>query len=117
MNFEVDRNNDSIRELEAGLVLVEQLLEQNPSDSELFRQLAGFWKGTRRMSVAAPGPVDVSAAERTLDKFIVMWEKLGRKTQAWLLFRATSQPFTTGEASSWSKSDGMTKRSYLAGRQ
>ena len=82
VNFEVDRTNDGIRELDAGLALVEQLLQQNPSNSELFRHMSGFWKGTRRMSVSAPGPSDVSAADRTLKKFLQIWERLSSQYPA-----------------------------------
>ena len=109
VNFEVDRNSDSIRELEAGLALVEQLLERNPSDSELFRGMAGFWKGTRRMSVAAPGPDDVALAERTLKKFVRIWEQLARKIPRCPPFKVIWQPYTTEWVSSWHTLGGSTR--------
>ena len=56
VNFEVNRTDDSIRELDLGLAVVEQLLQHNPTRSELFRQMAGFWKGTRRMWESARYP-------------------------------------------------------------
>jgi serine/threonine protein kinase len=82
VNFEVDRNDDSIRELDAGLTLLEQLLEHNPGDNQLFCQMAGFWKGTRRMSVASPPPVDRAAAGRTLARFRQIWEELSAQNPA-----------------------------------
>jgi serine/threonine protein kinase/Flp pilus assembly protein TadD len=74
--FEVDQSNDSIREVNAGLDLVEQLLREHPADSDLFRRIAGFWKGTRRMSQTARPPDDRAAAERTLNRFLQVWERL-----------------------------------------
>jgi hypothetical protein len=82
VNFEVDRNDDSIRELDAGLTLLELLLEHNPGDNQLFCQMAGFWKGTRRMSVASPPPVDRAAAGRTLARFRQIWEELSAQNPA-----------------------------------
>jgi eukaryotic-like serine/threonine-protein kinase len=74
--YEVDRNNDAITTINAALDLVHQLLEEYPGNTELFRKFGGFWKGTRRASKAAPGPDDVAAAERTLNGFIRIWERL-----------------------------------------
>ncbi len=82
VNYEVGRTNDGIRDLDAGLALVEQLLQQNPSNSELFRHMSGFWKGTRRMSGSATGPSDVAAADRTLKKFLEFWERLSSQYPA-----------------------------------
>jgi serine/threonine protein kinase/tetratricopeptide (TPR) repeat protein len=74
--FEVDQNNDSIREVDAGLALVEQLLREHPADSDFFRRIAGVWKGTRRMSQSASPPDDRAGAERTLKRFLPVWERL-----------------------------------------
>jgi eukaryotic-like serine/threonine-protein kinase len=82
VNFEADRTNDSIRELDAGLDLVEHLLQQNPSNSELFRRVSGFWKGTRGITVSPRGPWDVSAADRSLKKFLQIWERLSSQYPA-----------------------------------
>ncbi len=82
VNFEADRTNDSIRELDAGLDLVEHLLQQNPGNSELFRRISGFWKGTRGMTVSPRGPWDVSAADRSLKKFLQIWERLSSQYPA-----------------------------------
>ena len=82
VNFEADRTNDSIRELDAGLDLVEHLLRQNPGNSELFRRISGFWKGTRGMTVSPRGPWDVSAADRSLKKFLQIWERLSSQYPA-----------------------------------
>jgi hypothetical protein len=64
--FEVDQANDSIREVDAGLDLVDQLLQEHPADADLLRRIGGFWKGTRRMSWTARSPDDQAGAERTL---------------------------------------------------
>jgi eukaryotic-like serine/threonine-protein kinase len=82
VNYEVNRNDDAIRELDAGLVLVEQLLQQDPRNSELFRHLPGFWKGTRRMLGLGVMPSDRPAAERALKKFLQIWEKLSSQYPA-----------------------------------
>ena len=74
--FEVDQSSDSIREVNAGLDLVEQLLQEHPADSDLFRRIGGFWKGTRRMSQTAQPPDDRAGAERTLKRFLQVWERL-----------------------------------------
>ena len=74
--FEVDQNNDSIKEVDAGLALVEQLLREHPADSDLFRRIAGVWKGTRRMSQSALPPDDRAGAEKTLNRFLPVWERL-----------------------------------------
>ena len=74
--FEVDQSSDSIREVNAGLDLVEQLLQEHPADSDLFRRIGGFWKGTRRMSQNARPPDDRAGAERTLNRFLQVWERL-----------------------------------------
>jgi eukaryotic-like serine/threonine-protein kinase len=74
--FEVNQSSDSIREVNAGLDLVEQLLQDHPADSDLFRRIGGFWKGTRRMSQTAQPPDDRAGAERTLKRFLQVWERL-----------------------------------------
>jgi eukaryotic-like serine/threonine-protein kinase len=74
--YEVGHHNDAVRELDAGLALVEHLLRDHRGDSDLIRQLPGFWKGTRRMWNETPPPDDRAAAERSLNKFIQIWEKL-----------------------------------------
>ncbi len=77
--FEVDQGNDSLREVDAGLDLVEQLLQEHPADADLFRRIGGFWKGTRRMSWTARPPDDQAGAERTLNRFVQVWERLAAK--------------------------------------
>jgi eukaryotic-like serine/threonine-protein kinase len=82
VNFEVDRNDDAVRELGAGLALVEQLLQQNPSNSELFRRMPGFWKGTRKMPGRVTMPSDGPATERTIQQFLRIWERLSSQYPA-----------------------------------
>jgi eukaryotic-like serine/threonine-protein kinase len=82
VNYELNRTDDAVRELDAGLALVEQLLQQNPRNSALFRHMPGFWKGTRRMLGPLTTPSDIPATERTLKKFLRIWERLSSQYPA-----------------------------------
>jgi eukaryotic-like serine/threonine-protein kinase len=86
--FEVDQSNDSIREVNTGLDLVEQLLREHPADADLFRRIGGFWKGTRRMSWTARPPDDPAGAERTLNRFVQVWERLAAENPGLPAFRS-----------------------------
>jgi serine/threonine protein kinase/Flp pilus assembly protein TadD len=86
--FEVDQSNDSIREVDAGLDLVEHLLQEHPADADLFRRIGGFWKGTRRMSWTARPPDDRAGAERTLNRFVQVWERLAAENHGLPAFQS-----------------------------
>ncbi len=74
--YEVGLFNEVFAAIDAGLDLVEPLTQEHPGDQDLLRQLAGFWKGNRRMSNSALGTVDLAPGERTLTRFLVDWQRL-----------------------------------------
>jgi serine/threonine protein kinase len=105
--YEVGHHNDAVRELDAGLVLVEHLLRDHRGDSDLIRQLPGFWKGTRRMWNATPPPDDRAAAERSLNKFIQIWEKLAAQNPGQPSFQSDLATMydRLGQLLGWGRSD------------
>jgi serine/threonine protein kinase/tetratricopeptide (TPR) repeat protein len=104
--YEVDRINDAVASFSAGLDHVDELLRQFPDKPELLRQLAGIWKGTRRLSGFAPVADDVAAAEHALNRFIQIWEKLAAQNPSEAAFQSdlalvydrTSQLLATAHA-------------------
>jgi serine/threonine protein kinase len=76
---ELDRNDESTATFATGLDLVEQLRHKFPAATQEHHRLAGFWKGQRGSSPSTAIPNDPVAAERTLKKFIGIWEILARE--------------------------------------
>jgi tetratricopeptide (TPR) repeat protein len=88
VHYEVGKTNQAIASLDAGLDLAELLIQNHPDDRELLRRLAGFWNGTRRMTNHTPGPADAAAAERSLSRFIRIWQTLTDKDPDERAFRS-----------------------------
>ncbi len=79
IDHEVDRNDDAIDALASGLDLVERLHTKYPKAKEEQRRVAGFWKANRSPRGTAEMPRDPAKAERTLVKFVNLWETLARE--------------------------------------
>jgi serine/threonine protein kinase/tetratricopeptide (TPR) repeat protein len=86
--YEVGDNNKAIASVDACLDLAEQLIQDHPDNPDLLRRLAGFWKGTRRMRDSNPGPTDLVAAERSMNRFIRIWQTLSDKDPSERAFRS-----------------------------
>jgi serine/threonine protein kinase/tetratricopeptide (TPR) repeat protein len=86
--YEVGDNNKAVASVDAGLDLAEQLIQKHPDDRDLLRRLAGFWRGTRRMRDSEEGPNDLVAAERSLNRFIGIWQALSDKNPSERAFRS-----------------------------
>ena len=76
---EVDRNDDGIDALASGLDLVERLRRKYPDARQEHQRVAGFWKGIRTQSASTEMPKDPAKAERTLRRFVNLWEILARE--------------------------------------
>ena len=76
---EVDRNDDAIAALEAGLDVAERLRRQHPNASEHHRRLGGYWKGKRQMQPSTKFPTDPSAALRVLTRWVHLWKEFVRE--------------------------------------
>jgi serine/threonine protein kinase len=77
--FELGLSNENIVSLNAGLDVVDDLLRRYPNDDHRFRQLGGFWKGTRQSVEGGPSLTDIVAAERTLNRFIQTWQEFAKR--------------------------------------
>jgi serine/threonine protein kinase/Tfp pilus assembly protein PilF len=86
--YELGENTKAVASMGAGLDLAEMLIENHPDDRDLLRRLAGFWRGTRRTREAHPGVKDFDAAERTLNRFIRVWQTLSAKDPSERAFRS-----------------------------
>jgi len=73
---EVDRNDDAVAALEAALDAVDRLRREHPQAREQQLRLAGYWKVSRPASLSTRFPKDFLAAERTLSRFLEVWETL-----------------------------------------
>ena len=79
IDHEVDRNDDAIDALASGLELVERLHTKYPDAKDEQRRVAGFWKANRTPKAGTVMPKDPAKAERTLMKFVKLWETLARE--------------------------------------
>jgi tetratricopeptide (TPR) repeat protein len=73
---EMGRNDDALGALDAGLDAVERLRREHPQARAALLQVAGYYQGARPMSAHTAMPKDVPAAERTLNRFLTLWETL-----------------------------------------
>jgi tetratricopeptide (TPR) repeat protein len=74
-----DQADDSARALQRGLEVVEDLLRQNSRVGDLSKQLAGFRKGGRLPLTSDRAPSDLPATLRTVQKAVLIWERLARE--------------------------------------
>ncbi|HEV8069049.1 MAG TPA: hypothetical protein VGP76_15030, partial [Planctomycetaceae bacterium] len=65
--------------LASGLELVERLHTKYPNAKDELRRVAGFWKANRTPKAGTVMPKDPARAERTLMKFVKLWETLARE--------------------------------------
>jgi serine/threonine protein kinase/tetratricopeptide (TPR) repeat protein len=79
INHEVDRNDDAIDTMASGLELVERLHSKFPDAKEEQRRVAGFWKANRDSRQVTVMPKDPAKTERTLMKFVSLWETLAQE--------------------------------------
>ena len=79
IDHEVDRNDDAIDAMASGLELVERLHSKFPDAKEEQRRIAGFWRANRTPKPGTDMPKDPAKAERTLMKFVSLWETLARE--------------------------------------
>src|SRR5262249_2368358 len=86
--YEVGDNNKAVASVDACLDLAELLIQNHPDDGNLLRRLAGFWRGTRRIRNSDQGPNDLAAAERSLNRFIRIWQTLSDKEPSERAFRS-----------------------------
>jgi tetratricopeptide (TPR) repeat protein/tRNA A-37 threonylcarbamoyl transferase component Bud32 len=85
---EVNRNDDGVAALAAGVAVAERLYRQHPAAREHHRKLAGFFKGARRMEPQNDHPKDLEAAERVQTKFIDLWQKFVEENPEELSFQS-----------------------------
>ncbi|HEV3298221.1 MAG TPA: protein kinase [Planctomycetaceae bacterium] len=79
IDHEVDRNDDAVDALASGLELVERLHTKYPDAKDELRSVAGFWKANRTPKAGTVMPKDRAKAQRTLMKFVKLWETLARE--------------------------------------
>src|SRR5262245_35832769 len=84
---EVDRNDDCQASLSAGLEVLEQLRREHPQDRELYRRVAGFFKGHRPLVGRTRRPKDVTGSLRLLERYRALWEQLAAEDPETLAFR------------------------------
>ncbi len=87
IDHEVDRNDDAIDAMASGLELVERLHSKFPDAKEEQRRVAGFWKANRDAMGHTEMPRDPAKTERTLVKFVKLWETLAREHPAVVAFQ------------------------------
>jgi serine/threonine protein kinase/tetratricopeptide (TPR) repeat protein len=86
--YDVGKSNETLASIDAGLDVAEPLIQNHPDDRDLQRRLAGFWNGTRRMAGSIPGPDNVAAAERTLNRLNRVWTRLANNHPSDRAFRS-----------------------------
>jgi serine/threonine protein kinase len=84
---EVDRNDDAIDAMASGLELVERLRSKYPDAKEEQRRVAGYWKANRDPKAVTAMPKDRAKTERTLIKFVNLWETLAREHPSVVAFQ------------------------------
>jgi eukaryotic-like serine/threonine-protein kinase len=87
IDHEVDRNDDAIDAMASGLELAERLHSKFPDAKEEQRRVAGFWKANRDPRGHTEMPKDPAKTERTLVKFVTLWEILAREHPAVVAFQ------------------------------
>ena len=76
---ELDRNDDALAALEFAIQLAERLRRDYPNAVEQHRRLAGYWKVYRPENSRTQMPKDPVAADRTLIRFLQLWEAYARE--------------------------------------
>jgi eukaryotic-like serine/threonine-protein kinase len=76
---ELDRNDDAVAAIELAVTLAERLRSDYPHAVAQHRRLAGYWKVYRGANSGTKMPKDPVAADRTLTKFLQLWEKFVRE--------------------------------------
>ena len=76
---EVDRNDDAVDALASGLEVVERLHTNFPDAKKEQRRIAGSWKANRTPKASTQMPKDPAKAERTLTRWVHLWETLARE--------------------------------------
>jgi eukaryotic-like serine/threonine-protein kinase len=84
---EVDRDTDAIDALASGLELVDRLRHEYPDANQEHCRVAGYWKGLRTSRTHTEMPKDPAKAERTLMKYVDLWEILAREHPAVVAFQ------------------------------
>jgi tetratricopeptide (TPR) repeat protein len=64
-----------IAAFQTGFELVEQLVHENPGDTDLHRRLAGFWTGHRRLHLASTTNLPKSNGTAILQKVAIQWQR------------------------------------------
>ncbi len=74
VDHELDRNDEALTALELAIPLAERLRRDYPHAVEQHRRLAGYWKVYRPENTSTQMPKDPATADRTLTKFLQLWE-------------------------------------------
>ena len=85
---DIDRANDAVHALNAGLDILERLRRQHPDVARCPAIVSGFWRGFEKTALSVDTPIDSEAAMATLRRAINLWEELVAECPAERGFRS-----------------------------